>query len=225
VPPGDYVVLTVRDTGTGMSSAVRRHIFEPFFTTKELGSGTGLGLAMVYGIVTQSGGFLQVDSEEGRGTAISVLLPRTGPPEAPGDAPPAEASAPPARGGATVLLVEDEASVRGAVRQQLVRRGYRVLAARHGVEALALAAGHDGPIDLLLTDVVMPQMGGPELARRMRQLRPETRVLYMSGYAADRASPLRGGAAPSLDAPCLEKPFPVDALDVAVRDTLAAARG
>jgi CheY-like chemotaxis protein len=228
-PAGDYVAIRVRDSGCGMSAPVRQRIFEPFFTTKEPGRGTGLGLSMVYGIVKQSGGALEVESVEGAGTTVTVLLRRA---SAQGAAAGARGSVPdgvagrPAGGAeaarGTVLVVEDEDEVRGVVRQILERGGYQVLEARHGVEGEAAAAGHPGPIDLLLTDVVMPELSGRELASRVRARRPETRVLYMSGYAPDRARGDGRASAGPLDAPCLQKPFTVSALVDAVRDRLGA---
>ena len=237
---GDCVAISVRDTGSGMSPQIRHRIFEPFFTTKEAGRGTGLGLSMVYGIVRQSGGRLHVESAEGVGTTITVLLPRAADgPAAPPTRPDAAAASPvatAAAGGArsevagrarraTVLVVEDEDEVRGLVRQILTLAGHEVLEARNGAEGDAVAAVYGGAIDLLLTDVVMPQIGGRELAARIRAARPETRVLYMTGYAPDQVgSEGRGAAAPPpLDAPCLEKPFTVAALQAAVRERLAAA--
>jgi hypothetical protein len=161
--PGAYVLLAVSDTGTGLSSEAKAHLFEPFFTTKEVGKGTGLGLATVYGIVRQSGGFIAVDSEPDRGTRFRIYLPRA-------EAPVAEAPRAPlalvstTNGAGTVLVVEDEAGVRHLARDVLRRSGYRVLEAADGAEALRLVAAQQGPIDLLLTDVVMPGMSGAELA-------------------------------------------------------------
>ncbi|MCK9462283.1 MAG: response regulator [Proteobacteria bacterium] len=184
------VVLAVRDTGHGMDDAVRSRIFEPFFTTKPVGKGTGLGLSMVYGTVTQAGGAIEVDSEVGKGTEFRIRLPRC-------DEPPTVAtrgSKPPdaQRGSETILIAEDDETVRDLLQRTLDGQGYRVLAARTGPEAIALAKKHDGRIDLLLTDVVMPGMGGRELADRLRAQRPELRVLFTSGYS-DR-NPARGGA-------------------------------
>ena len=231
VTAGDYVAIRVRDTGCGMSEPVRRRAFEPFFTTKEPGRGTGLGLSMAYGIVKQSGGELEIESAEGVGTTVTVLLRRAaaqGAARAGGAAvsgsvasdPGGESIAAAGAGRGTVLVVEDEDEVRGVVRQILERGGYEVLEARHGVEGEAAAAAHAGPIDLLLTDVVMPELSGRELASRVRVRHPETRVLYMSGYAPGSARGDGRPSAASLDAPCLQKPFTVGALVEAVRDRM-----
>jgi PAS domain S-box-containing protein len=180
VAPGSYGLLAVRDNGQGMDAETRSHLFEPFFTTKEKGKGTGLGLSTVYGIVKQSGGSITVESFPGRGTTFRIYFPRveqdlprvTGSGEA-GDS---------AQGRETILLVEDEPAVRGLVHETLRLHGYTVLEARHGIEALLTSAKYVGPIHLLLTDVVMPQMSGPEVAEKILTVRPEIKVLYMSGY-------------------------------------------
>jgi signal transduction histidine kinase/ActR/RegA family two-component response regulator len=183
-PPGKWVMLSVRDNGVGMSRETMARIFEPFFTTKPVGRGTGLGLAMVYGIVKQSGGFIWVFSEPGRGTMFRVYLPPVA------DAPAAEeGGAVPvasANGSETILLVEDEALVRGLAQRALRERGYSVIAAGDGVEALEMIADDpDRDIDLLLTDVIMPQMSGKDLADAVRAGRPRIRVLFMSGHTDD----------------------------------------
>ncbi len=185
VRPGDYVQISVSDTGTGMDDATRRRMFEPFFTTKPPGQGTGLGLSTVYGFVRQCGGHISVTSAAGRGTAIEMLLPR-----APGLLPATPVSPTPPgakRSGSleTVLVVEDEAGVGLLTQIALERGGYHVIRASSGAEALRVAAAFEGTIHLLLTDVVMPGMKGPELADRIRAVRPSVRVLLMSGYAAD----------------------------------------
>lgn len=182
VEPGPYTMLAVSDTGVGMSLEVKNRIFEPFFTTKDKDKGTGLGLSTVYGIVKQSGGSIWVYSELEQGTTFKVYLPRVDQ-----EAETEEAASAPAdyRGAETVLLVEDEEAVRQIATEILTLNGYRVLQARHGNEALDVSLQHEGVIDLMVTDVVMPVMGGPELARKLAITRPEMRVLYMSGYTDD----------------------------------------
>jgi PAS domain S-box-containing protein len=178
--PGDYVVLTVSDNGTGMAPEVQSRLFEPFFTTKPVGEGTGLGLAMCHGIVKQARGTIAVQSEFGKGSSFQVYLPRVHGERA--SVRPARASLEAARGRETVLLVEDEAMIVRLAREALSGMGYRVLTATDGVEALELAEGFPEPIDLLITDVVMPRLGGRELATRLVTLRPGIKVLYSSGY-------------------------------------------
>jgi len=217
--PGPYVLLAVSDNGVGMSDETQAHLFEPFFTTKEKGKGTGLGLATVYGIVKQSGGFIWVYSEVGHGTAFKIYLPRVDQPAAAaagGTAP----AAPAARGTETVLLAEDEAPVRAVARQVLERQGYTVLEAPSAEAALDVAERYSGPIHLLLTDVVMPGMSGRDLALRLATLRPEARVIYMSGYTDD-AITRHGVLEPGLA--FVQKPFAPDALARKVRDVLDAA--
>jgi two-component system, cell cycle sensor histidine kinase and response regulator CckA len=179
--PGSYVMLTVSDTGIGMDAETQAHIFEPFFTTKEVGKGTGLGLATVYGVVQQSGGYIWVESEKGKGTTFRVYLPRQsgGFDELPAE--PIWEESPAASG--TVLVAEDEKDVREIVRDFLCLSGYTVLEAPDGAHALEIARHHEGPIHLLISDVVMPHMSGHELAARIGELRPETRMIYMTGYA------------------------------------------
>lgn len=217
VKPGKYVMLAVSDTGTGMDAETQAHIFEPFFTTKEPGKGTGLGLSTVYGIVKQSDGWIWVYSEVGRGTTFKIYLPKV-------DAvvqadKPRGARTDPPRGTETILLVEDQDGIRDLVRPFLEEMGYKVLEASNGEEALKIAQQHKGGIDLLLTDIVMPIMGGHEMAQRLVALRPEVRVLYMSGYAEYASAP-----AGNLDHDAfrLQKPFSMDALARRVREALNA---
>jgi PAS domain S-box-containing protein len=215
VLPGPYVQLLVRDTGCGMDAETRKHIFEPFFTTKEKGKGTGLGLATVYGIVKQSEGHIEVVSQPGKGTTFSIFLPRL---EVPAEG--AESVATPTelpRGNETVLLVEDEDGVRALARQVLRQSGYEVLEASQGEEALALSNRHKGPIHLLLSDVVMPKLSGVELYERLRPQRPETRVLFMSGFtdtALLRYEVMTG------EVDCFLKPFTPQTLTRMVREVL-----
>jgi signal transduction histidine kinase/ActR/RegA family two-component response regulator len=182
VKPGPHVMMAVSDTGCGMSRDTQARIFEPFFTTKEMGKGTGLGLSTVFGIVQQSGGNIWVYSEVGKGTTFKVYLPRV---DAEVDPLKAQATPTTLRGTETILLVEDEEQVRAVALSALRRQGYHVLVAQHAGEALLLCESHPESIDLLLTDVVMPQMSGPELARRLARSRPEMKVLCMSGYTDD----------------------------------------
>ena len=217
VVPGPHVVLSVTDTGHGMDPDTQSRIFEPFFTTKEPGKGTGLGLATVYGIVKQSEGSIWVYSEPGRGSTFKVYLPRVDQPPEP-LSPRTGAAA--VHGSEMVLLVEDEPSLRSLLRELLESFGYSVLEAGQGADALRVAAEHRGTIDLLLSDIVMPQMTGNELAQRLAHLRPATKVLFMSGYAA--------GVAPQHQipsgAPYIEKPFTADALAGAIREVLDRGR-
>jgi PAS domain S-box-containing protein len=214
VPPGPYVQLSVTDTGVGMDETVRTRIFEPFFTTKTLGKGTGLGLSTVYGIVKQSNGFIWVYSEVGRGTSFRIYLPMVADAEAAlhvtqGDVVPA--------GTETILLVEDNTEVRKLASRLLQAGGYAVISATNAAEALQLAAQHGAAISLLVTDVVMPQMSGPELAERLAQTAPEMKVLYMSGYTDDRV--VRHGISEA-EVAFLGKPFTRAALLQKVREIL-----
>jgi PAS domain S-box-containing protein len=215
VRPGVYVVIAVSDTGCGMDEATRARIFEPFFTTKGVGKGTGLGLAMVYGIVKQSGGHIEVQSAPGRGTTFRIYLPSTEVPHVEVAPVPVPTSGP--AGTETVLLAEDEDGVRALVLEVLQRSGYTVLEARDGEEALSLSAKYDGPIHLLLTDVVMPRLGGGRLARRLTRSRPETRVLFMSGFAD---STLVRHEVVSGDVDCILKPFTPEDLARKVREAI-----
>jgi two-component system, cell cycle sensor histidine kinase and response regulator CckA len=214
VRPGRYVLLAVTDTGHGMDEATLARIFEPFFTTKPVGQGTGLGLAMVYGIIKASGGHAAVESEAGRGTTFHLFLPAADEPEL---APlPASRESNPT-GTETVLLVEDEDGVRRLARQALESRGYRVLEASDGETALQLCREHNGEIDLLLSDVVMPQMGGRELRQKVAILNPQTRVIFTSGYTDDAV--VRHGVLQA-ESDFLQKPFTIHALLRKVREVL-----
>ncbi|MCC7126494.1 MAG: response regulator, partial [Acidobacteria bacterium] len=215
VVPGPYVELTVSDTGMGMSADTRARIFEPFFTTKPQGQGTGLGLAMVYGIVKQSEGYIWVESQPNAGATFRIALPLL---KAALAAEPhkAEAAKSPS-GNETVLVVEDEDALRELDRQILMRCGYRVLQARTGPEALTIAQEHAGPIHMLLTDVVMPMMSGRELADRLQEARPDIKVLYMSGYTPDAV--LRHGVSQASVA-FIQKPMSPPELARKVREVL-----
>jgi two-component system, cell cycle sensor histidine kinase and response regulator CckA len=215
VSAGQFVLLCVSDSGQGMSAEVQRRIFEPFFTTKEPGKGTGLGLAVVHGIVKQSDGHINVYSEVGVGTSLKIYLPAVEPLRDVG----AEPSARPAiaRGTGTILLVEDEDGVRMLGQRALTRSGYTVLVARGPTDAIEISRAHAGPIDLLLTDVVMPEMNGRRLAEVLAPDRPSMKVLYMSGYTDDaimRQGVLHAGVN------FLHKPFVPSALVTKVQDAL-----
>jgi len=215
-------MLAVSDTGTGMSAETMSHVFEPFFTTKEAGKGTGLGLATVYGIVKQSGGYVWCYSErgEGGGTTFKVYLPRV---DAPVDQFPARAVLPRTLGSETILLVEDEAGLRALTRRLLEKHGYMVLEAgtADAALALALAREHVGPIHLLLADVVLPGASGPTLAGELLSRRADLKVLFMSGYTED-AIVHRGVLAPNTA--FINKPFSGDNLAAKVRDVLDQGR-
>ena len=216
---GRYVMLAVSDTGSGIPQETQSRIFEPFFTTKEEGKGTGLGLAMVYGIVKHAGGYIWVYSEAGQGTAFKIYLPRIDEPATAVAAPEAPVLA---RGSETILLVEDEASLRGIARELLAEHGYRVIEAAGPHEAIAAAQAHAATIHLLLTDIVMPRMNGRVLAETLVAARPELRVLYMSGYTDDviaHSGVLGSGAL------MLEKPFTMLALLGRVRQALGEREG
>jgi CheY-like chemotaxis protein len=215
--PGEHVLLAVSDTGMGMSQEVKTHIFEPFFTTKGPGKGTGLGLSTVYGIVRQSGGHIWVDSEEGVGTAFTIYMPRAVEPVRPLPRPEVEGGMP--SGSETILVVEDAPDVRGLAGHVLKAQGYTVLEAANGEEALRLATGHSGPIHLVLTDVVMPGMGGKVLAEQLSGRRPGIKILFMSGYT-DEAIAHQGILEPGVA--LLQKPFSPLALARKVRQVLDA---
>jgi PAS domain S-box-containing protein len=214
VDPGRYVLLAVTDSGAGMDAETRARVFEPFFTTKELGKGTGLGLSTVYGILEQSGGHVRIDTAPGRGTSFEIYLPESDRAETTEAAP---AGASPAGGSETILLVEDEASVRDLARRMLEESGYRVLSAVDGSDALRLCTADCEHIDLMVTDVVMPQMRGTELARRVAHIRPGLRVLYMSGYTDSSIDPDVGDSVSFL-----QKPFTLEEFLGAVREAMEA---
>jgi PAS domain S-box-containing protein len=214
VRPGGYMMLAVSDTGCGMDAETKAHLFEPFFTSKEKGKGTGLGLATVYGIVKQSGGYIWVYSEPGRGATFKIYLPRV---EATPESLAAKAAPVSLRGSETVLVVEDEEPVRRLIRKVLETRGYVVIAAGGGEEALHLANAHDGVIHLLVTDVVMPGMSGRDLVRYIVSVRPEMKVLYVSGYTDD-AIVHHGVLQPGIA--FLQKPFTPEALARKLREVL-----
>ena len=214
-PPGRYVLLSVSDTGIGMDADTRAHAFEPFFTTKPIGQGTGLGLSTVYGIVRQSGGYVSVESEPGKGTTFRIYMPRREAQGRPAVTAAAEEGAP--GGEETILLVEDERALKDLNSEVLRQYGYRVIEAVSGEKALEIAAEHMGGIDLLLTDVVMPGLSGSDLARGLRASRPATKILYMSGYPDDA---LVHHGVSDLSAAFIEKPFAPAALARKVREVL-----
>jgi two-component system cell cycle sensor histidine kinase/response regulator CckA len=212
--PGEYAMLTLRDTGVGMDAETRQRVFEPFFTTKGAGRGTGLGLFTVYGIVRQSGGHVSVESEPGAGATFRVLFPHAEVEAAVESGSPREELA---RGRETVLLAEDELPVRLMVQRFLERLGYQVLAAPDGEAALQLNAAHPREIHLLLTDMTMPRMSGRELALRLAETRPRTRIIIMSGYTEEELPPTPAGSAPIR---FVHKPFSLSVLANALRDVL-----
>jgi CheY-like chemotaxis protein len=217
LPPGPYVKLSVGDTGTGMDRETLAHIFEPFFTTKEEGKGSGLGLSTVYGIVTQSGGGIDVASRVGHGTRFDIFFPRVAVDVDTTSSP--QASAQPPGGRETILLVEDDASVRILLRDTLRKLGYRVIEAKHGLEACLMASQELDRLDLLLTDMVMPGMGGRELAQHLITVKPDLRILFMSGFTDDvgiLAGHERGTSG------FLQKPFTPELLARTVRKILDA---
>jgi PAS domain S-box-containing protein len=219
VRPGRYVLLAVSDTGTGMNAETQAHIFEPFFTTKEPGKGTGLGLATVYGVVKQSGGFIWVYSELGKGTSFKIYLPRVDQPEDKGN--PAQSFAEAPRGTETILLAEDEQDVREVAREFLESGGYTVIEAFNGAEALRLAAEHKASIDLLVTDMVMPGMTGKELAGRLQHQHSGLGVIYMSGYSEQTVVENAQADSGML---LLTKPFSRGSILRAVREALNVTR-
>jgi two-component system, cell cycle sensor histidine kinase and response regulator CckA len=217
VPPGEYVTLSVSDTGMGMSDAVKARLFEPFFTTKPAGKGTGLGLATCHTIIRQTGGYIEVDSELGRGSTFRVYFPRMGQP-APAAAESASSNGPAPRGTETLLIVEDEPSVRLLAQGVLQSLGYDVLVALHGLDALRITREHQGPrIALVIADVIMPRMGGAELADWLRSLDPNLKIIFSSGYTED-AIAASGMSSNGID--FLPKPYSPLALARKVREML-----
>jgi len=217
IPAGPYVMLVVSDTGHGMTPDVKARLFEPFFTTKPATQNTGLGLATVYGIVVQSGGYIWVDSEPEKGTAFKICFPRVDGEDT--GAPPAAQAAGIRGGSETILLVEDENTVRNVAARVLLNQGYAVHGASNGKDALELLETLAGKVDLVLTDVVMPDMGGIELAERIAQRWPRLKVVYMSGYA--EGDKLQAGVA-DLERSFLPKPFSAESLMLKVRELLDA---
>jgi CheY-like chemotaxis protein len=216
--PGRYVLLSVSDTGAGMTREVRERVFEPFFTTKEKGKGTGLGLSTVYGIIKQSGGYIWVDSEAGRGTTFRIYLTQvTNATEETEKRPQVEATS---SGNETILLVEDDGGVRDLAREILQNGGYRIVEASGGQEAAKLYKESQEPIHLILTDVVMPRMSGRDLVNQLQPLRPETKVLYMSGYA-ENSIVNQGTLEKGIH--YIQKPFTLEGLVHMVRRTLDRA--
>jgi CheY-like chemotaxis protein len=215
--PGDFVRLTVSDTGIGLSAEVKAHLFEPFFTTKEQGQGTGLGLATIYGIVRQSNGLIWADGEPGQGSTFQIYLPRVDASVTP--QPPAEWTHALPQGSETILLVEDEPQVSDLAARMLNGQGYRVVVAADGLEALKLAAELDGRFDLLVTDVIMPRLNGPDLVAKLKEKQPDLRVLYLSGYT-DEMIAHHGVLEPGVD--LLPKPFTIVQLTQTVRQMLGS---
>jgi PAS domain S-box-containing protein len=215
VNPGPHILLSVSDNGSGMSEETQLHIFEPFFTTKEVGKGTGLGLSTVYGIVAQSDGHITVYSEVGQGTTFRIYFPHDTTQPYIATLPPRSVALP--VGTETILVVEDDRQVRSILRRVLLKAGYRVLLAENGADALALFAAHEGPIHLVVTDVVMPKMSGKELATRLGEIHPELKVLYMSGFTDD-ALGHHGVLQPGT--PFIPKPFTAEQLKTKVRHVL-----
>jgi two-component system cell cycle sensor histidine kinase/response regulator CckA len=224
MPAADYVMIEVSDSGTGIPADIVDKIFEPFFSTKEVGQGTGLGLATVYGIIKQTGGFVYPESEVGKGTTFRIFLPRyvASAEEAALTAPAAINGAPTAAGDdtgqGTILLVEDEKDLRALNARGLASRGYTVLQAGNGVEAIEVLEKHDGKIDLVVSDVVMPEMDGPALLKELRRRRPDLKIVFVSGYAEEAFANNRPEGQPRF----LAKPFSLKTLVATVKETMAS---
>ncbi|MGB5575414.1 MAG: response regulator, partial [Thermoanaerobaculia bacterium] len=212
-----YVLLRCEDSGTGIDPSIQGQIFEPFFSTKDPSEGTGLGLSTVYGIVQQSGGYIRVESELGRGACFEVYLPAVSEPVEPSTKEIVEPTSP--SGTETVLLVEDEDAVRGLLRRFMDAKGYRVLEASDGEEALKVVDEESGQIDLLFTDLVMPGMGGFELAHRLEAKLPEVKILFMSGYSEGADAFFKSGLVSDARS-FLQKPFSTDLLAQRLREVL-----
>jgi two-component system cell cycle sensor histidine kinase/response regulator CckA len=213
--PGPYMMLAVSDTGCGMDAHTKEHLFEPFFTTKEFGKGTGLGLSTVYGIIRQSGGYIRVESELGNGAVFKTYWPQSG--ESVESADREEEPAAVLQGSETILAVEDESAVLKLICSTLRKAGYSVLEASNGPNALTICESYQSPIHLVISDVIMAGMSGPDLARRLSGFHPETKVLYISGYTRNALTP---GDAVQPEA-FLAKPFSPRALTSKVREVLA----
>jgi CheY-like chemotaxis protein len=218
ITPGEYVEMVVQDTGVGIPDDIKAHIYEPFFTTKAQGRGTGLGLATCFGIIQQNGGSIRFESEEGKGTTFYICLPRCTDQPTPGEE---EVRETVPIGSGTILCVEDDEALRLVVNRALVTQGYKTLSAANEKEALAIVAGYKGEIHLLLTDVVLPGASGVSVAKEIKKHRPDMKVLFMSGYAANGmvsdAKAIFGGN-------FIPKPFPLSVLVTKVREILAVGR-
>jgi len=215
VPPGEYVTLSVSDTGSGMNAETQARLFEPFFTTKPVGKGTGLGLATVYGIVKQSGGYIFADSELQKGTTFIIYFPEIDQPVEVAHSQAASVELP--SHSETLLVVEDECAFRDLLHEGLQSKGYHVLVAANGVEALQVAEQYKGSISLLITDVIMPQMNGPELVKSLKKVRGNTDVLYMSGYADDKVNNISESDG---ELTLIQKPFYIDELVRKIQEIL-----
>jgi two-component system cell cycle sensor histidine kinase/response regulator CckA len=226
MPPADYVRIEISDTGTGIPAEIVDKIFEPFFSTKEVGKGTGLGLSTVYGIVKQTGGFIYVDSEAGKGTSFHIFLPRHHAelevaPDVPAAAKETPAEAKPRAdltGQGTILLVEDEEGLRSLNARGLRSRGYSVIEASNGIEALEALEEKNGAVDLVVSDVVMPEMDGPTLLKAMREKNPDLKIIFVSGYAEDA---FEKSLPENQQFAFLPKPFALSALVAKVKETMA----